>query len=112
MSTMAMPTMAMSALIDRVPRKALMYLIYSAAVVDARRALSFGIVSDVVPEAQLDAAVKALCDTMIKAPAAATPAVKEYVRNALTMDVPAAIDLARNLHSVINSSSEMRAKKH
>jgi len=107
-----MPTMAMSALVDRVPRKALMYLIYSAAVVDAQRALSFGIVSDVVPEAQLDAAVKTLCETMSKAPAAATPAVKEYVRNALTMDVPAAIDLARNLHSVINSSSEMRSKKH
>lgn len=107
-----MPTMAMSALIDRVPRKALMYLIYSAAFVDAQRALSFGIVSDVVPEAQLDAAVQTLCDTMSKAPAAATPAVKEYVRNALSMDVPAAIDLARNLHSVINSSSEMRAKKH
>jgi enoyl-CoA hydratase len=107
-----MPTMAMSALVDRVPRKALMYLIYSAAVVDAQRALSFGIVSDVVPEAQLEAAVQTLCETMIKAPAAATPAVKEYVRNALTMDVPAAIDLARNLHSVINSSSEMRSKKH
>jgi enoyl-CoA hydratase len=107
-----MPTMAMSALVDRVPRKGLMYLIYSAAVVDAQRALSFGIVSDVVAEAQLEAALQTLCDTMSKAPSAATPAVKEYVRNALTMDVSAAIDLARNLHSVINSSSEMRTKKH
>jgi enoyl-CoA hydratase len=107
-----MPTMAMSALVDRVPRKALMYLIYSAAVVDAQRALTFGIVSEVVAEAQLDNTVATLCNTMIKAPAAATPAVKEYVRNALTMDVAAAIDLARNLHSVINSSSEMRTNKH
>jgi len=107
-----MPTMAMSALVDRVPRKALMYLIYSAAIVDAQRALSFGIVSEVVPAAQLDAALKALCDVMSKAPAAATPAVKEYVRNALTMDISSAVDLARNLHSVINSSSEMRHKAH
>jgi enoyl-CoA hydratase len=107
-----MPTMAMSALVDRVPRKALLYLIYSAAVVDAQRALSFGIVSDVVPESQLDAAVDTLCATMSKAPAAATPAVKEYVRNALGMDVSSAVDLARNLHSVINSSSEMLRKRH
>ncbi len=107
-----MPTMAMSALVDRVPRKALMYLIYSAAIVDAQRALTFGIVSDIVPEAQLDGALKTLCEAMIKAPAAATPAVKEYVRNALSMDVTAAVDLARNLHSVINSSSEMLRAKH
>ena len=107
-----MPTMAMSALVDRVPRKALMYLIYSAAIVDAKRALTFGIVSDIVPESQLDAAVDALCASMCKAPAAATPAVKEYVRNALSMDVSSAVDFARNLHSVINSSSEMRRKGH
>ena len=107
-----MPTMAMSALVDRVPRKALMYLIYSAAIIDAQRALAFGIASDIVPEAQLDAAVNTLCETMSKAPAAATPAVKEYVRNALTMDISSAVDLARNLHSVINSSSEMLYKKH
>ena len=107
-----MPTMAMSALVDRVPRKALMYMIYSAAIVDAERALTFGMVSEVVPEAQLDAALQTLCNTMLKAPAAATPAVKEYVRNALTMDISSAVDLARNLHSVINSSSEMRHDKH
>ena len=105
-----MPTMAMSALVDRVPRKALMYLIYSAAVVSAQKAMASGIVSEVVPEAQLEATVKNLCDTMLKAPGAATPAVKEYVRNALTMDISSAVDLARNLHSVINSSSEMRGK--
>ncbi|HAM40980.1 MAG TPA: enoyl-CoA hydratase, partial [Candidatus Omnitrophica bacterium] len=49
-----MPTMAMSALVDRVPRKALMYLVYSTAVIGAERALSFGLVSEVVPAAELD----------------------------------------------------------
>ena len=53
-----LPTMVMSSFIDRVPRKAFTYLVYSTAVISAERALSFGIVSDVVPAAGLDDAVK------------------------------------------------------
>ena len=44
-----LPTMVMSSFVDRVPRKAFTYLVYSTAVIGAERALSFGIVSDVVP---------------------------------------------------------------
>jgi len=103
-----MPTMAMSALVDRVPRKALMYLVYSTAVIGAERALSFGLVSEVVPAAELDETVQALCAALVKAPRPATLAVKEYTRVALSMDLQGAIDFARNLHATINSSSEMR----
>ena len=103
-----MPTMAMSALVDRVPRKALMYLVYSTAVIGAERALSFGLVSEVVPAAELDEAVQALCAVLVKAPRPATLAVKEYAQVALSMDLQGAIDFARNLHATINSSSEMR----
>jgi len=103
-----MPTMAMSALVDRVPRKALMYLVYSTAVIGAERALSFGLVSEVVPAAELDETVQALCAALVKAPRPATLAVKEYARVALSMDLQGAIDFARNLHATINSSSEMR----
>src|SRR5205807_3418679 len=56
-----MPTMVMSALIDRVPRKAMSYLVYSTATVSAQRALGCGLASEVVPEAQLDDIVEALC---------------------------------------------------
>jgi enoyl-CoA hydratase/carnithine racemase len=103
-----MPTMAMSALVDRVPRKALMYLIYSTAVIGAERALSFGLVSEVVPAAKLDEAVETLCAALLKSPSPATLAVKEYARSALSMDLQAAIDFARNLHATINTSSDMR----
>ncbi|MGE5305956.1 MAG: enoyl-CoA hydratase/isomerase family protein [Alphaproteobacteria bacterium] len=103
-----MPTMAMSALVDRVPRKALMYLIYSTAVIGAERALSFGLVSEVVPAAKLDEAVETLCAALLKSPAPATLAVKEYAQAALSMDVQGAIDFARNLHATINTSSEVR----
>ena len=52
-----MPTMVMSALVDRVHRKALGYLVYSTAP-SARSAHSaYGLASEVVPEAELDATV-------------------------------------------------------
>jgi enoyl-CoA hydratase len=106
-----LPTMVASALVDRAGRKALTYLIYSTKEVTAERALSYGIVSDVVPRAALEESVKTLCANIIQAPAIATEGVKDYLRRAMTMDVPSAVDYARNLHAVVNSSSEIR-KKH
>ena len=44
-----MPTMVMSALMDRVSRKDLTYLVYSTAIISAARAREAGIVSEVVP---------------------------------------------------------------
>jgi enoyl-CoA hydratase len=105
-----LPTMVMSALVDRASRKALSYLVYSTKEVSAERALSYGIVSDVVPRAELDDAVKTLCANILQAPAVATEGVKDYLRRAMTMDVPSAVDYARNLHAVVNSSSEIRKK--
>src|SRR3990172_12686363 len=96
-----MPTMAMSALVDRVPRKALMYLVYSTAVIGAERALMYGIVSDVVSAGSLENAVETLCAALTKAPRPATLAVKEYARVALSMDLQGAVDFARNLHAPI-----------
>ncbi len=55
-----LPTMVMSALADRASRKALAYLVYSTKEVSAERALSYGIVSDVVPQGALEAEVKTL----------------------------------------------------
>ena len=44
-----MPTMVMSALVDRVPRKAMSYFVYSTAMISAARAREAGLVSEVVP---------------------------------------------------------------
>ena len=57
MAHQIMPTMVMSSFVDRVPRKAMAYLVYSMFEVSPERALSYGIVSDVVPAAQLEAQV-------------------------------------------------------
>jgi enoyl-CoA hydratase len=107
-----LPTMVMSSFVDRVPRKALSYLVYSTAEIGAERALSFGIVSDVVPAANLDTAVDNLTVAMLKAPSIAIRGVKEYVRTAPDMSVHGAVEFARNLHATINSSSEMHKPRN
>lgn len=103
-----MPTMVMSALIDRATMKGMHYLVYSAATVSAERAMIYGLVSDVVPAAELDARVTSLCAKIISYPAPATEGTKEYLRRAFGMTTPDAVDFARNIHAVINSSGEMR----
>ncbi len=103
-----MPTMVMSALIDRTTMKAMHYLVYSAAEISAERAMMFGLVSDVVPAAELDDRVTRLCERIISYPAPATEGTKEYLRRAFGMTTPDAVDFARNIHAVVNSSSEMK----
>ena len=105
-----MPTMVMSALVDRVPRKAMTYLVWSTAIVTPLRAREAGIVSEVVPLAELDAVVETLCATMMKAPLPARLGVKEYTRSALDMGIAGAIDYARNLHATLNAAAAMRPK--
>jgi len=107
-----MPTMVMSALVDRVPRKALTYLVWSTAIVTPLRAREAGIVSEVHPAAELDKAVEALIAQIMKAPRPARVGCKDYARTALDMDVTGAIDYARSIHAVINSSSDMLPAGH
>lgn len=102
-----MPTMVMSALVDRVPRKALTWLVWSTAVISPARAREAGIVSEVLPAAELERAVDALCKQIMRAPRPARVGCKDYARAALDMDVASAVEFARSIHAVINSSSEM-----
>ena len=111
MAHQIMPTMVMSSFVDRVPRKAMAYLVYSMFEVSPERALSYGIVSDVVPAAQLEAHVKKLIDAMLKAPRISLTAAKEYVRTGPDMPVAGAIEYARNLHATINSAAEIRKRR-
>ena len=103
-----MPTIAFSALVDRVPRKAATFMMYSAQEIDARKALMFGLASNVVPANELDGAVATLVEHMKKMPLAAVLALKEYARTAFRMDTQAATDFARNLHATVNSFSGMK----
>ena len=104
-----MPTIAFSALVDRMPRKAAIFMIYSAQEIEAPKALTFGLVSDVVAASDLDAAVATLVAHFQKMPLAAVMAVKEFSRAAFGIGTQAATDLARNLHATVNSYSGMRS---
>jgi enoyl-CoA hydratase/carnithine racemase len=108
MAHQIMPTMVLSSFVDRVPRKAMAYLLYSMFEVSAERALSYGIVSDVVPAAKLDATVERLIAAMLKAPKISLTGAKEYIRTAPDMPVHGAVEYARNLHATINSAAEIR----
>jgi enoyl-CoA hydratase len=103
-----MPTIAMSALLGKVSAKRLMHIAYSTASFSAERAERFGVISDVVSSGALESAVTKLCATILKAPQPAVLAIKEFARVAPGMDIRGAIDYARSLHAVVNSSSEMR----
>jgi enoyl-CoA hydratase len=104
-----MPTIAFSALVDRMPRKAATFMMYSAQEIDAHKALTFGLVSNVVAASELDGAVATLVDHLKKMPIAAVLALKEYARTAFGMNTQAATDFARNLHATVNSYSGMKA---
>jgi enoyl-CoA hydratase len=103
-----LPGMAMSAVVDRMPTKALMYMFYSTAFVDAATALTFGLLSHVAPAQSLESSVSKFIETVIATPRPALVAVKEYARATRRMDVQSASDFARNLHATVNTSSEMR----
>jgi enoyl-CoA hydratase len=103
-----MPTIAFSALVDRVPRKAATFMMYSAQEIDAHKALMFGLASNVVPASELDSAVATLVEHMKKMPLAAVLALKEYARAAFAMSTQGATDFARNLHATVNSFSGMK----
>jgi enoyl-CoA hydratase len=106
-----LPTMVMSALIDRIPPKQMAYLVYSTKEIDAVTAQGYGLVSDSVPDNELDAALDALRETLLSAPRPALCGVKEYLGSAPGMAIKGAMDFARNLHATVNSSNEMLKQK-
>jgi enoyl-CoA hydratase/carnithine racemase len=81
------PTLVMAALADRVPVKTLAQMVYSRAPLGAIEARAAGLVSHVVPAAQLDAAAGALVETMLGNSAVTLRAVKQFL--ALAPGMPA-----------------------
>ncbi len=103
-----MPTMVMSALIDRLPRKAITYMTYTTDYIDAQHALSIGLISAIAPEGELDTALDATIEKVARIPDPALRAVKEFATNGIGLPMPQAETYARSLHAMVNSSSKMR----
>ena len=102
------PGIVMSSLVDRTSLKGLTYMGYSQADISPQQAMTYGIVSKVVPAAALDAELDGLVAAMLKAPRPALLAIKEYVPAARKLPVHAAVDYAKSLHAAVNTSSEMK----
>ena len=72
--------MVMSALYDRMSRNAILWMAYSTEFIDAARARECGLVSQVVPAAQLDAEIERFCQVLLGRPRPAILGLKEYLR--------------------------------
>lgn len=76
------PCIALSALLDRMPKKALAHLVYSTAEMDAATALSTGLVSRIVDAAALDQNVREFTDRLVSFGPGTVEAVKLYLDTA------------------------------
>jgi len=98
------PTLAISAMLHKVPPKRILHMVYTRGVIRAAEALSLGILSEVAPYASLDAAVDRTISTMLDRNRAALVGVKEYINGTLHADAYGSARLASNLLAAVLSS--------
>jgi enoyl-CoA hydratase/carnithine racemase len=98
------PALVMTAFRDRVPRKAIGYLIWSRDEIDAATAREFGIVSKVVTDDALDAEIETLCGRLEGNSMESIRMIKEYLNHALDMNRAAAQRFASNLMAAVMAS--------
>ena len=98
------PTLAMLAHLDRIPPKSLLGMVYSTDKINATRAVSIGLISDVVTLDKLDNEIESLLDKLAAYERASVVTCKSYLKVAKHADYPTANDLAGNLLSVVLSS--------
>jgi len=98
------PCIAMAPLLDRMPVKAIGHLVYSAEEADATWAQHAGVVSQVVPAAELEARGKAAVERLLSFPDEAVRTVKQFLATAPRFnEVNAALYGASLLSNVLGS---------
>jgi len=107
-----MPTMVMSALYDRINRNAVLYMAYSADFINAQEAQLLGFTSKTLPATSFKEGVENFLKTLLSRPRPAILGLKKYTHHAARMDEAGAIDYARSLHSIVNTSAAMKKKTH
>ena len=98
------PTLAMSALWDRVTPRTIGYMVFSTAELTAHDASRIDLVHAVVPAAELSARAAALVETVCKQPLDAIRSVKEYLKVASSMPASARGGLGASLFAGVLSS--------
>jgi enoyl-CoA hydratase/carnithine racemase len=100
------PTLAISAMMKRVAPKALTWLVYTMEEIDAGTAMQLGIVSRVVPAADLRAFTDRAIAGLVTRSREALAAVKEYMRVAPGMEPRGAADYGGSLLAAVLSSAK------
>ena len=102
------PTLAMSALLHKVPHKQLMHLVYTRDTFTAKQALAWDVVTQVTMAAQFESTVQETVSKLVDRNRRALCAVKEYMLSAPFVDTHSAARLAANtLATVFSSPNEV-----
>ena len=96
-------TLAMSALVSRVPPKALAWLVCSATALDAADACSIGLVSAVFGADEFAARADQAIATLAARPRVALTTVKKFLSRAPGLDPGMAADFAGALHAMVRT---------
>jgi enoyl-CoA hydratase/carnithine racemase len=99
------PTLAMSAVLGKLPPKQLLHMVYTREKIDAASALAFGLVSQLALPDELEAAAERMIGLLVDRSRPALCAVKEYMGAAAHLDPAAAARLAANTISVVLGSA-------
>ena len=103
------PTLAISAIVERVGKKTAGFMAYSLQKFDAHAAQGLGLVNTVVPRGQLDAALSRLLATLTSRDPMSVMAIKEYMSFAPESG-PAVRPMASNLLALALSTQAARKK--
>jgi enoyl-CoA hydratase/carnithine racemase len=95
------PTMAICAALHKVPAKALTYLVYSAELVDAAQAVSFGLASKVLPQATFEQDVRAFTQTLASRRRLVLESIKRYQTKAAHLTPDMASEYAGTLLALV-----------
>src|SRR6266446_760476 len=98
------PTLAISVMLDKIPTKRILQMVYTRRPIGAMEALAIGLLSEVAPRNALDDSVERLLVQLLDRNRAALAGIKEYIGAALYADPNGASRLAANLLSCVLSS--------
>ena len=98
------PTLAMSAVIDKIPAKRLMHMVVTRELIGPDEALSLGLISQVTTAAKVESALATTVGCLVDRDRSAVCAVKEYLLTGQKLDTAASARLAANTIAVILAS--------
>ena len=99
------PTLVMWALINRVPYKTAAYLVYSRERISAQRAEFLGLVTKVIPAAELESEAVALSQSLLSRAATSLQGIKDFLKFGSRMDPASASAYSATLNAAVSASA-------